>query len=87
MTDWRAKWQQALVELERERDELKLKIHLGKADSRDELDKLDQKLASFRLRAQAAGSEAKDAMGDIGEAAKSLVAELKAGFERVRQTL
>lgn len=87
MTDWRARWQQALVELERERDELKLKIHLAKADSRDELDKLDQKLATFRQRAQAAGSEAKDAMGDIGEAAKSLIAELKAGFERVRKTL
>ena len=87
MTDWRTKWQQALVDLERERDELKLKIHLAKADSRDELDKLDQKLATFRQRAQAAGSEAKDSMGDIGEAAKSLVAEVKAGFERVRKTL
>jgi hypothetical protein len=87
MTDWRGKWQQALEDLERERDELKLKIHLARADGRDELDKLDQKLSMFRQRAQAAGGEAKDAMGDIGEAAKSLIAELKSGFERVRKTL
>lgn len=87
MTDWRGKWQQALEDLERERDELRLKIHLAKAEGRDELDKLDVKLANFRQRARAAGSEAKDAMGDIGEAAKSLITEVKAGLERVRKTL
>jgi hypothetical protein len=87
MTDWRAKWQETLTDLERERDELKLKIHLAKAEGRDELDKLDQKLADLRLRARAASSEAKGAMGDVGNAAKNLVDEIRAGFERVRKTL
>jgi hypothetical protein len=87
MTEWRAKWQQTLTDLERERDELKLKIHLAKAEGRDELDKLDQKLADLRLRAQAASSEAKGAMGDVGTAAKNLVDEIRAGFDRVRKTL
>ena len=86
MTDWRAKWQQALADLERERDELKLKIHLAKAEGRDELDRLDQKIAELRFRAQAAGSEAKDAMGDVGGAARNLVDEIRAGFDRVRKT-
>jgi hypothetical protein len=87
MTDWRGKWQQALADLERERDELRLKAHLAKAEGRDELDRLDQKLSELRLRASAAGSEAKGAMGDVGEAAKSLIQEIKAGFDRVRKTL
>ncbi|HTS87209.1 MAG TPA: hypothetical protein VMG41_01860 [Gemmatimonadales bacterium] len=86
MTDWRAKWQQTLADLERERDELKLKIHLAKAEGRDELARLDDKIAELRQRAQAAGSEAKGAMGDVGGAAKNLLDEIKAGFDRVRKT-
>lgn len=87
MTEWRAKWQQALADLERERDELKLKIHLAKADGRDEFARMDQKVAELRLKAQAAGAEAKDAMGDVGGAAKKLIEEIRAGFDRVRKTL
>lgn len=87
MTDWRVKWQQALAELERERDELKLKIHLAKADGRDQLARLDGKIAELRQHVQAAGSEAKGAMGDVSGAAKVLIDEIKAGFDRVRKTL
>jgi predicted nucleic acid-binding Zn-ribbon protein len=86
MTDLRASWQKLLTELERERDELKLKIHLAKADGRDELARLDDRIAELRVRADAASTEAKDAMGDIGEAAKKLAAEIRAGFDRVRKT-
>ena len=87
MTDLRAAWQKVLAELERDRDELKLKIHLAKADGRDELAKLDDRIAELRVRADAAGSEAKDAMGDIREAAKKLTAEIRQGIDRVRKTL
>ena len=87
MTDWRAKWQQTLTDLERERDELKLKIHLAKAEGRDELTKLDLKISELRQKGQAASSEAKDAMGDVGGAAKKLVDEIRIGLDRVRKTL
>jgi hypothetical protein len=85
--DWRAKWQQVLTDLERERDELKLKIHLAKAEGRDEWARIDKKLDELRFRAGAAGSEAKDAMDDVGEAAKKLADEIKAGLDRIRKTL
>ena len=85
--NWRAKWQQVLTDLERERDELKLRIHLAKAEGRDEWDRIDKKLDELRFRASAAGTEAKDAMDDVGEAAKKLADEIKAGLDRVRKTL
>lgn len=85
--DWRAKWQQVLTDLERERDELKLRIHLAKAEGRDEWDRIDKKLDELRFRASAAGTEAKDAMDDVSEAAKKLADEIKAGLDRVRKTL
>ena len=87
MTEWRAKLQQVLAELEKERDELKLKIHLAKADGRDQLDRMDKKIAELRQKGQAASFEAKDAMGDVGDAAKKLIEEIRAGLDRVRKTL
>jgi hypothetical protein len=87
MTDLRGTWQKVLGDLERERDELKLKLHLAKAESREEFEKLDERIAQLRQRADAAGSEAKGAMGDIGEAAKKLTAEIRQGIDRVRKTL
>lgn len=87
MAHWREKFQQVVADLERERDELKLKLHLAKADGRDEWAKLDGKLAELRLRADAAGNEARDALDDVGEAAKKLADEIRDGFKRVRKTL
>jgi len=83
---WKAKWQDVLAELERERDELKLKVHLAKADGRDELARMEEKIAELRFRAGAAGTEARDAMGDIGDAASRLAEEIREGFARVRKT-
>ncbi len=87
MANWREKFQQVVADLERERDELKLKLHLAKADGRDEWARLDGKLAELRLRADAAGNEARDALDDVGEAAKKLADEIREGFKRVRKTL
>jgi hypothetical protein len=87
MTNWRVKFQQVVADLERERDELKLKLHLAKADGRDEWARLDSKLADLRLRADAAGNEARDALDDVGDAAKKLADEIRDGFIRVRKTL
>lgn len=89
MADWRAKWQEIVTDLERQRDELKVRLHLARAEARDEWDrlKLDEKIATLRQRADAAGVEARDAMKDIGKAAESLADEIREGLDRVRKTL
>lgn len=89
MADWKAKWQEILLDLERQRDEIKLRLHLAKAEARDEWDKLklDEKLATLRQRADSAGVEARDAMKDIGSAAERLADEIREGLDRVRKTL
>jgi hypothetical protein len=87
VTDWSERWQAILGDLERQRDELKVRLHLAKAEGREEWARIEEKLAALRLRAQSAGSEAKDAMKDIGGAADQLAAEIRQGLERVRKTL
>lgn len=83
---WKAKLQDVLADLERERDELKLKLHLAKAEGRDELARMEEKIAELRFRAGAAGTEARDAMDGINEAASRLADEIREGFARVRKT-
>jgi hypothetical protein len=89
MADLRARWQELLTDLERQRDELKVRLHLARAEARDEWDrlKLDEKIATLRQRADAAGVEARGAMQDIGKAAESLADEIREGLDRVRKTL
>lgn len=87
MSVWRERWQKVVADLEQERDELKVRLHLAKAEGRDEWARLDGKLAELKLRADAAGTEAKEAMDDIGDAARKLAAEIREGFDRVRKTL
>ena len=89
MADWKATWQEVLSDLERQRDEIKVRLHLARAEARDEWAKLklDEKIATLRQRADAAGVEARDAMKDIGVAADRLADEIREGLERVRKTL
>jgi hypothetical protein len=86
MTQWRTKMQELLATLEQERDELKLRIHLARAEGRDELARMDQRLADLRLKAMAAGDEAKDVAGDVGQSARKLADEIREGFDRIRKT-
>jgi predicted nucleic acid-binding Zn-ribbon protein len=87
MAEWRDRINELMTRLEQERDELQLKMHLAKADARDELAKLDDKMVQLRERASRVDDEAKEAFGDISDAARKLAAEIKEGFERVRKQL
>lgn len=86
MNDWRERWQKALADLERERDELRVRIHLAKAEGRDELARLEAKIEELRFRAGAASTEAREVAEDVGGALRNLVNEIRTGLDRVRKT-
>lgn len=83
----RRTWQGILEDLEREADELRVRMTLARAEARDEWNKLEAKLDELRAKAKVAGREADDAMDDIGDKAKELWKEIKEGFGRVRRSL
>jgi small-conductance mechanosensitive channel len=87
MAEWKERLDELMTRLEQERDELQLKMHLAKAEARDELARLDTKMSQLRERASRVDDEARDAFDDIGDAARTLVNEIKEGFERVRKQL
>lgn len=79
--------QEAVETLKQQRDELRLKMHLAKADARDEWEEMEGKWDNLRERLKAAGDEASEAKGDVRDALKSLAAEIKKGYERIRDQL
>jgi chromosome segregation ATPase len=85
--DWKQRLQEMIEKLQQERDELRVKLHLGKAEARDELARLDKKLDELKGRARVARGEAGEALEDIEEAAKTLWGEIRDGYARVRKSL
>ncbi|MFC1579665.1 hypothetical protein ACFL4N_02000 [Thermodesulfobacteriota bacterium] len=73
------------AEIEQLRDEIKLKAHLGKAEAKDELEKLEKKwnafLTEYKPVTDEAGKTAKKTIAALGVAAD----ELKAGYKRIRK--
>ncbi len=79
--EWRARVRKLVEDLQPEIDELKVKLHLAKADAKDEWARLEQKVADYKVKADRTGGEA----GDIlEEKAKAIVAELRDGLARLR---
>ena len=87
MAELHPRVEQLLTDLEKQRDELKVRMHLAKAEGRDEMAKLEAKLEQLRTRFGRAGAEAQSAAGDVGEAAKLLAGEIRDGFARVKRSL
>lgn len=74
-------------ELKEDRDELRLQIHLAKADARDEWEKAEKKWRTLKKKVETAAREGRAASKDVGAAAKLLVNELKEAYIRIRRKL
>lgn len=75
------------AKLEQQRDELRVKAALGKAEAREEWEELEEKWERLMGKLRAAGEEADDAAEDVKAAASMLMEELKKGYEKIRSRL
>ena len=82
----KSRWDKLVEDLQRERDELRVRLNLARKEADDELDRIDSGIEDFKQKARTARSEARDSGDDIEDAARKLWDELKAGFERVRKS-
>jgi len=74
-------------DLERRRDELKLKMHLAKADARAEWEKAEHKWTEVRRDLKQAEIGAGQALEDIGRGVGALVDEIGDAYKRIRGSL
>ncbi len=69
------------------RDELKIKMHLAKADAKVEWEKLETKWRQFERKGQALENATDQTRHEIREAVDQLGQELKEGYERIRKAI
>lgn len=85
------KTREALLEListlKQQRDELRLKIHLGRKEAQEELDELSTKLDELTQRAEPVKEAGVQAAADIVSALGGVAREVRDGFRRVRDSL
>ena len=73
--------------LKQQCDELKLTLHLAKAEAGDEWEKAEEKWGQLKAKTCVLGTEAGDVSKDIGAAAKQLAKEIKHGCDRICKLL
>ena len=84
--EMKSRWDKLVEDLQRERDEIRVRLNLARKEAEDELDRVDERIESFKRRATSARSEADDSLDSIQAAADKLWDEIRAGFERVRKS-
>jgi len=73
--------------LKQQKDEIRLQIHLAKAEVRDELSELENKLETLSNKADVLRKEASDTSSKVVESARLVADEVKHGFDRIRKLL
>lgn len=87
MSDEGRKLDSLLDELKQLRDELKLKMHLAKAEAKDEWDALEKKWGQLKPQLDSVQDEASKASKNVLAALELGVDELREGYRRIRDRL
>jgi DNA repair ATPase RecN len=87
MENLRDQMTKALEQLKQQRDELQVRLHLGKADAKDEWSRLENQWKEIKPRLEAAREEVGKTAESVGAALSLAIDELKKGYERLRSRL
>ncbi len=87
MADSMESLQKIAEDLKRQRDELMLKLHLAKADARDEWAKLEVQWEDVKTKMDTVRQEAEKTTESVSTGLGLVLDELKQGYERIRKGL
>ena len=87
MPDVKQTLAELIATLKRERDELAVKIHLGKAEARDEWERVNKKLDELKAQAGPLNEIAADTAKGVGAAFELAGEEIKKGLAKIRSLL
>lgn len=74
-------------DLKQQRDEINLKLHLAKAEVRDEWDKLEPKWEEVKGKMATVSKVAGQTADSVTTAAGLLTDEIKEGYQRIKKAL
>ena len=87
MSETRKKLDDLLTTVRKERDELKLQIHLASLGVRDEYERLSKKCDQLADEYKPVTEAVEETTDNIVSALGMIADELKVGFQRVRQAI
>lgn len=87
MTDAKERITKAAEQLKQQRDELRVKLHLAKADAKDEWARLEKQWEAMKPKLEAGREEAGKTAESVGAALSLAMEELKNGYERLKKRL
>ncbi len=76
-----------LSDLKQQSDEIRVRLHLGGQDLKDEMAKLDDKLNQLNRSFDPLKNAVGETADDVWESFKIVGGELKEGYHRIRKTL
>lgn len=76
-----------LAKLKQGRDELNVRIHLGKAEAKDLWQETEDKWRHLRSQLDRIDNDTGDVAKDVGAAAMLFAEEIRQGYERLRKLL
>lgn len=77
--------EQDLAALRATRDELRVQLHLAKADAKDEWNRLEKSWERVEHELSVAGEHAKRPLAEMEHAMRDLLSEIKRGYARIRE--
>ena len=67
------------------RDDLRVRLHLGQREVRDQWEKLERTWQHVEAKAKVLREESKESMEDVEEAARLLVDEIREGYRNLKK--
>jgi SMC interacting uncharacterized protein involved in chromosome segregation len=76
-----------LQDLRTTRDELRVRLHLGKLDAQEQWEQIEKQWQHVESKLKLAGETGREVAEDIGEVTSLAVDELKEGYAKLRKLL
>lgn len=78
--------QDVTADLRRQRDEIKVRLHLLKMEAREDWDELEKKYQLLQARLKIVSEAAGKSSDEVRLAAKALANEIKDGYKRIKSS-
>ena len=87
MSEDRDQLAELISSLKQQRDELALQIHLGKAEAKEEWEKVSAKLDELTAEYDPLKNAVQESADNVLEALKLVAGEVQDGFDRIRKSI
>jgi len=83
----RDRFEEDIESLRTTRDDLRVRLHLGRAEVRDRWEKLEESWERVQAKLKLLRAESKESAEDVEAAARLLVDELREGYQHLRKLI